>query len=527
VIWYDCGTMRLRSFVSSLVLLACAGCGTKIQEQYKIDVVTPGGDDYLAGATSAVLEIGTQKYTTSVTPGAPFTLSGNNLAINTEMAGIFRVKVLNAMGQVVAQGQSPEIELLLASPPLIRIFIQKPGSFGRTQNLDYPRRHMVAVALPAPPAPGSTAQARAITVAFFGLGTVLVPSGTTNVEQPSPVFNIYNPITHFIDDGGLSGQLGGARLPRTDASAVTHSDGRALIFGGLATATMGTPPMPTTPAPSSQLDLIGISRTNFDQFTPSGTVRAAEPPNGIPRARAAMVETTGAYVIGGIGDKETMPGVIEQKPLDTVVSIDPATDATYKLLPAHMAAPRVGHTATVVTRDGMKEVLIFGGAAADQPVAELLAGDMFTTLPAPGMVQRSDHAALPLPGGRVIIVGGRNDKGVLGDSVLYDSATNTLMPGPITLKTPRYEFASFVINDDVVVAGGYDAAGNLLDTAEIYSAADLHVKAVDVPCAKRAGASVVVLPNESVLLVGGTEPPTAPQTANQPSIVAEIYQPLR
>jgi hypothetical protein len=382
--------------------------------------------------------------------------------------------------------------------------------------------------VPAPPAPGSTPQARSVTVAFFGLGTVEVPSGTTSVEQPSPVFKMYNPINHFLDDGGLSGQLGGARLPRTDASAVVHPDGRLLVFGGLATPPpMGMPPVAQPAAPSSQLDLISLSRTNFDEFTPSATVRAAEPPHGIPRYRAPMVETSMAYVIGGMGFNDVMPAETVVHPLDTVVGIDPAMDSTYHLLTQPMAAPRVGHTATVVATQGAKEVLIFGGAAAGKPVAEVMTGETFTTLSAPGLVQRSDHAALVLPNDRVIIIGGRNDQGVLGDSLLYQVVTRTFAPGPITLKTPRYGFASFVINDDLVVAGGYDMNGVPLGTAEIYSAADLHMKAVDVPCSPRAEASVIVLPNESVLLVGGTEPKPAPATGTQASIIAEFYQPLR
>jgi hypothetical protein len=515
--------MRLRSlaFPGWVALLVCAGCGTKIQEQYQIDVVTPGGDDYLAGAASAVLEIGNQSYTTKVTPGAPFTLSGGNVSIPTEMAGIFRVKVLDDHGQVLAQGQSPEVELLLTSPPVIRIFIQKPGSFGRTQDLDYPRRHMVAVAAPAPPSLAATAQARSITVAFFGLGTVLVPSGNTTVEQPSEVFSIYNPITHFMDDGGLSGPLGGTRQPRTDAAAVVHADGKALVFGGTATPAM------MAPQPSAQLDIVTLSRTGFDQFTPSVSVRAPEPSLGIARAKPAMVDTSStaantlpAYVIGGIGEKVEMPGM--QQPLDTIVSVSTAVDSTFRLLTAHMAAPRVGHTATLVTSQGMKEVLIFGGAAAGQPVAEVLAtNDMLTTLSAPGVAQRRDHAALALSNDRVIIIGGRNDVGVLGDSVLYHVDTRTFEPGPITLQTPRYGFTSFVVNDDLVVAGGFDALGAPLDNAEIYSATDLHLKAMKVPCRKRAEASAVVLPNQSVLIVGGTE------DGDKPSVVAEIYQPLR
>jgi hypothetical protein len=507
--------MTPRSFVSLCALVACVGCGTKIQEQYQIDIATPGGDDYLTGATSAVLEIGSQSYTSSVTPGAPFVLSGNNVVIPAAMSGIFRVKVLNAQGQVLAQGQSPEIELLLASPPSIRIFVQKPGSFGRTHDLDFPRRHMIGVAAPAPPSPGSTLQAKPITVAFYGLGTVVVPSGTGTVEQPTQQFQIYNPLTHFPDDdGGLSGSLGGAQQPRTDAAAVFHVPdpdnhpdiGNILVFGGVA-----SPPMMNV-GPTGQLDIISVARTDFEVFTPSATVRSPEPPNGVPRAHATMVDTAFSYAIGGVaGDQQ----------LDTIVKIDPSSDDTFKVLPAHLAGPRVGHTATVVTIHGMKEVLIFGGAPNNVAVAEVLAGDALVPTMGNAGPARRDHAAILLPDGRIIILGGRNDSGVLGDSVLYQAEDKSLAPGPITLKTPRYGFAAFVVNDDLVVAGGFDGKGATIGTAEIYSAADLHLKQADVPCFKRAEPTVVVMPNESVLLLGGTE------DGDKASIVAEIYQPLR
>jgi hypothetical protein len=509
--------MRLRSFAPALALVACAGCGTKIQEQYQIDVVTPGTDDnYLAGATKAVLEIGTQTYTSSVTPGAPFVLSGSDLAIPASMSGIFRVKVLDAQGQVVAQGQSPEIELLLSSPPLVRIFIQKPGSFGRTRDLDFPRRHMVAVAAPAPPSTGATIQAKTITVGYYGLGTATVPAdNNTTVEKPSEAFQIYNPLTHFgDDDGGTSGTLGGVRQPRTDAAAVTHTDGHILVFGGTASPSM----MPV--GPSGQLDIVSIARTDFEVFSPSSTVRSPEPPMGIPRARAAMVEAgsdidmgkTSAYAIGGQAADQA---------LDTIVKIDPSVDATFTVLPVKLAGPRVGHTATAVNVNGKDDVLIFGGAAANVPVAEVLFNQMLVPTMGNAGPPRKDHAAVALPNDRVIILGGRNDGGVLGDSVLYATDTRTLTPGPITLHTPRYSFAAFVIDDDLVVAGGFDAMGHPLGTAEIYSAGDLHLKKADVPCWKRAEPAVVVMPNESVLLLGGTE------DGVKASAVIEIYQPLR
>src|SRR5204863_1681501 len=117
-----------------------------------------------------------------------------------------------------------------------------------------------------------------------------------------------------------------------------------------------------------------------------------------------------------------------------------------------------------------------------------------------------DHAALTLPpGDRALVIGGRNDAGVLGDTVLYQAKDRSLTAGPITLKVPRYDFAAFVIGDDLVVAGGFDAAGQPVTTAEIYGATDLKPRALDVRAYPRAGAAVVVLPNRMALLLGGTE----------------------
>jgi hypothetical protein len=128
----------------------------------------------------------------------------------------------------------------------------------------------------------------------------------------------------------------------------------------------------------------------------------------------------------------------------------------------------------------------------------------------------------------VIILGGRNDSGVLGDTVLYQALDRSLKAGPITLKQPRYDFAAFVVGDDLVVAGGYDAAGAPVTTAEIYGATDLQPKALDVPAHPRAGASVIVLPNQMVLILGGTEMNKNPDIKDplSASSVVEIYQPM-
>src|SRR6185436_5400174 len=204
-------------------------------------------------------------------------------------------------------------------------------------------------------------------------------------------------------------------------------------------------------------------------------------------------------------------------------------DNDFTLLSQRMAGPRERHTATVVNVTGGHEVLIFGGAGPNVPVAEILAAPGPTLVMPTGDagVPRRDHAAVLLPGDRVLILGGRSDTGVLGDSVLYQ-ANRTLSAGPITLKRPRAEFAAFIVGDDLVVAGGYDAAGALVNTAEVYSASTLAPRNLDVPAFPRSGASVVVLPNHLAVLMGGTQmetDPTKPQVLRASSVV-ETYQPF-
>jgi hypothetical protein len=512
--WYDCPIMTPRSLLVVLLALGgAAACTPKVQEQYRVEIVGDLQRDYLQGGTRAVLEVNDKEVaSTGISPGAPFQLTNTGINPMVEASAVFRVKVLDGANKVVAQGQSPEIELELASPPVVRVFIQKPGSFARSFDLDYPRRGMFAVAAPA--TVDTTTGAKPITVGFFGLGMVTVPGDNNGpaTERPSEVLQLYNPVTQIIDDAGLSSTINGNRQPRTNAAATLHNDGKVLVFGGQ--VTVGTNP----PMPSGQLDVVQLQRTGFDTFAATVGLRSTDTP-GLPRQGAVMVDTDAAYAIGGrAGDQA----------LDTVVAINPSSDASFTPLPQKMAGPREGHTATVVALPNGREVLVFGGAAPGVTVAEvLIAGPMLVTPSGPPGPPRRNHAAVALPGDdRVLVIGGRSDTGVLGDTVLYQGSTRSVGPGPITLVKPRYDFSAFVVGDDLVISGGYDASGALVNTAEIYGAADLKPKATDVPCYPRSGASVMVLPNRLVILAGGTEQVKDMPGMFDASSVVEIYQPL-
>jgi hypothetical protein len=86
--------------------------------------------------------------------------------------------------------------------------------------------------------------------------------------------------------------------------------------------------------------------------------------------------------------------------------------------------------------------------------------------------------------------------------------------------TPRKGFAAFVVGDDVVVAGGMDAQGALVATAEVFSVSqNLQPRGV-VALHPRVRPAATVLSNNSALLVGGEE------MDGSSSAVVEIYQPM-
>jgi hypothetical protein len=192
-----------------------------------------------------------------------------------------------------------------------------------------------------------------------------------------------------------------------------------------------------------------------------------------------------------------------------------------------MAAAREGHTATTVsTAEPWGNILIFGGAAAGGPVAELFEPMKQEWLPLDvAMVGsgRRDHVALNLPAStepRVLILGGRgDDMAPRADSVIYYPAQRRFGPGPLTLQQPRTGFVAFVINDDLVVVGGYDTAGKLIETAEIYDVKTWERQGTPA-AVPRARATATSLPNLSVVILGG-------ETAGSSSNAIEIYQPRR
>ena len=231
---------------------------------------------------------------------------------------------------------------------------------------------------------------------------------------------------------------------------------------------------------------------------------------------------------GGSEGQQEGEGVVLPTPM---VLIDTPTP-----LPTNsMSFARGTHTATLL-EDG--RLLIAGGddgsgrLEAITDTAELY--DPSTGRWEPAEVlgrQRTQHAALPLNDGRVLLVGGAgvvqakiDEQGIeqpLIETDLFDPASETWsFTGDIS--TPRdYVAAALLSNGSVLIVGGDDGSGtdtSVLASAEVFDPAAGQWSSAGSMSQPRQGHSLVALDNGSALVAGG-------DAGDDPFQSVEIYDP--
>jgi len=149
---------------------------------------------------------------------------------------------------------------------------------------------------------------------------------------------------------------------------------------------------------------------------------------------------------------------------------------------AAMTLPRAAHTATpsadradVVLYGGFKAVGTLAGTVASDEVAEIYDAGVGTftrvTWPAPAPRPRVYHAAVQLPNGDTLVVGGVTDDSgtVTGTAQEIEPETGTVRDTAGVLAYPRFGHTATLLPDHtVLVAGGLIAPGTAAPQAERY-----------------------------------------------------------
>jgi Galactose oxidase, central domain len=149
---------------------------------------------------------------------------------------------------------------------------------------------------------------------------------------------------------------------------------------------------------------------------------------------------------------------------------------------AAMTLPRAAHTATpsadrakVVLYGGFKALNTLAGTVASDEVAEIYDANAGTftrvTWPTPAPRPRVYHAAVQLPNGDTLVVGGVTDDAgtVTGSAQEIEPETGTVRDTADSLAFPRFGHTATLLPDHtVLVAGGLIAPGTSAPQAERY-----------------------------------------------------------
>jgi Kelch motif protein len=289
-------------------------------------------------------------------------------------------------------------------------------------------------------------------------------------------------------------------------AARSEVSGTSLGYGVVLAGGRGTDGAPTSD--------IGVYNSYDHTFTPGVAMPAA-------RAGVAMAAaSTGAvYLFGGSGPDGSPTGTLWR--FDTTV----APSGAFTAITEH---PELARTAQLMVLVPSVDYVITGTPALSFDGATLAARADLASLPAAGAGATTpsavfvgdqllrDHkgaidvlpgdgraraAAATLPNNRIVVLGGGEPLSHDALSIDAENGTVTVVPG--VLQTGRASPAIAVTSRYVVVAGGTDAAGAPIPTAELLDATTL-ASIATLPIAARSGSFAVALPTDQVLIAGGT-----------------------
>lgn len=323
---------------------------------------------------------------------------------------------------------------------------------------------------------------------------VITATDQLNQNSSPADFTIVISAHGFVADGNMT-------EPRALHTSTLLNGGEVLITGG---TDFGNPPALTASAE--------LYDPNAGTFSATGNMQT-------PRVdqTATLLNDGRVLVAGGCS-------IVLTSPWASAELYDPA-GATSTATGSMMTA-RCGHTATLLANG---KVLMIGGF--DSTSTSLASAELFdpatNTFSSTGSLKtaRKEHTATLLASGKVLVTGGIDDKSNDLDSAeLYDptSGTFTTAAGAMTAARAGHTATIFTSGADagkVLLAGGVDATGTALNTAELFDPTAQSFTATNNMTSGHAYYTANLLPDGTVLLAGGID------ATGGPTSVAELFDP--
>jgi hypothetical protein len=321
-------------------------------------------------------------------------------------------------------------------------------------------------------------------------------------------------------------------IPRTEHSAALLGDGRVLLGGGLFGAgwegrTERWDPLTGEFEPAGDLDVphaeaatlldgkgrvLVVGGNDAMGDLESDMVHAFDPVTGQWTLLQPMAEIrtfhTATLLPGGLVLVAGGPffGRDPAGVLDAEI-YDPGGERPRAPRGGGMSFPRFGHTATALPGG---RILIAGGRGAFDgqvvPAAELFDPETEAFTPIGSMAEgRALHVAVPLPDGRVLLAGGDTRTATSTASAeLFDPGDRTFTPTGAMAHGRAYHAAVPLATGEVLVAGGLEEDGARPAAIELWDPATRRFRRspASLPSG-RTGLAVVPLPDGAVLLHGG------------------------
>jgi N-acetylneuraminic acid mutarotase len=361
-------------------------------------------------------------------------------------------------------------------------------------------------------------------------GTVLVAGGQSEsvAGQALSSAEIYNPRT------AIWMATGGMASARTGHTATLLAGGRVLVTGGNAKTAVG-PTLPTTetydphaPRTTATIDT-GKPRAQFTAtLLPSGMVLVTggiyAPPSRLARSSAELYNTTsGVWTTTGAmhearasqtatllrdGRVLVTGGFNSTGILDSAEIYDPRSGSWAATGRLHVA--RAYHTATLLP-DGT--VLVVGGlgqTGSALPSAEVYSpGTGAWRLTGTMSAGRASQTATMLADGRVLVAGGISGKAdrVLASAEVYDPRLGRWARTGSLARARAGHTATLLPNGQVLVVGGQSTltSDTVLSSAEVYTPGTGAWRAAGTMTRERVNHTATLLPNGTVLVVGGED----------------------